>query len=379
MHIKSIQLLGFRNYFEAKLDFEKSKLIIIGKNAQGKSNLLETIQILSHIKSRRAGRDAELVNFDFKEAAVHARVLDAQNEEKEIALLIRKSGRRTLKINEVKKKPEELAHNIYSVSFMVDDLEIINGAPADRRKWLDSVLLQLDREYKTDYAKFENILSQRNSYIKELNEKNIFHPSQLSQSQQDQFMIWDEMYIKAANKITEKRIEFTDLMNPLAKKSYFDISKVSKELSLNYKGSRLDLEALEESRAKDFARSYTNLGPQRDDIDFLLDEKLAKAYASQGERRTTTLAIKLAELELLKNQYGEYPILLLDDVLAELDESRQDYLLDAINQDTQVIITTTHLGSHLEKWSDNAQIVEIDDGRIILNNLSPEEKAAAPF
>lgn len=374
MQIKSLKLIGFRNYLELNLNFNKPKTIIIGKNAQGKSNLLEVIQILSHIKSRRAKRDAEIVNFEMNEAVIHAKVLRHCEEQSNeaisqegtnISLLIRKSGRRTLKINDVTKKPKELIHNVFSVSFMVDDLEIINGSPSKRREWMDSVINQLEYDYKDILAKFEKTLSQRNSYLKDLAEKGKYYCSELNKSEKGQLELWDEIYIQDANLVTKARAEFIKKIEPLAQKAYKKISGSDTLLKITYQGKEITKDDLEEVRARDFARSYTNIGPQRDDVNFELNNALAQSFASQGERRTITLAIKLSELELLKNMHSEYPILLLDDVLAELDEDRQDYLLEAIERDTQVIITTTHLGSHLEKWSKDAQILEIEQGRIL--------------
>jgi DNA replication and repair protein RecF len=365
--IKSLKLVGFRNYLELSLGFNPSKTIIIGKNAQGKTNLLEVIQILSHLKSRRASKDSELINFELDEAIIHAEALNIDNEDLKIALLIRKSGRRTLKVNDVNKRPKELAHNIYSVSFMVDDLEIINSSPSKRREWLDSVIYQLDYSYKDSLDKFEKILSQRNSYLKELSDRGKFHTNSLTKTEAEQLSLWDEMFIQEANLITKSRALFLAELLPYAREAYKRISGAENELEITYPEKLLSISDMMESHSRDLARSYSNLGPQRDEITFILNSKLAQNFASQGERRSITLAIKLAELELLKRKYSSSPILLLDDVLAELDEDRQDYLLDSIDQDTQVIITTTHLGKHLDKWSRNANIVEIEEGRLISN------------
>ena len=373
MFVKSLKLIGFRNYIEADIEFSAAKTIIIGKNAQGKSNLLEVIQILSHLKSRRAAKDAELINFNLDQSIVHAIVsLTAQDptfsESLDIALLIRKSGRRTVKINGVSKKPKELLHHIYSVAFMVDDIEIITGSPSRRREWLDSVISQLNLNYDNDLSKFEKILSQRNSFLKDLTDKGIYHYSSFNAAQREQLAIWDSMYIDAANPLSRCRAEFIQELQPYAARYYQEISGSNMNLQVIYQGQEISQAELDENRAKDLGRSYSNLGPHRDDIKFTLNDNDASSYASQGERRTITLALKLAELELHRSKHGEYPILLLDDVLAELDESRQDYLLESISPETQVIITTTHIGKHLEKWSDNAQILEIEEGTISTNN-----------
>ena len=374
MFVKSLKLIGFRNYIEAAIDFTRPKTIIIGKNAQGKANLLEVIQILRHIKSRRASRDKELVNFDMKEAVIHAR---AQNSEEDIdiSLLIRASGRRTLKINEVSRKPKELLHHIFSVSFMVDDIEIVTGPPAGRRDWMNSVISQLDFNYDESLTKFEGILKQRNSFFKEMIELGNYYYRDLSESQCEQLAVWDEIYIEAANELTSLRANFIMEIAPIAARYYREISGSDAELELNYQGVQIDQDDPDGVRARDFARGYSNLGPQRDEIEFKLKDSEAKSFASQGERRSITLAIKLAELELHKEKHGDYPILLLDDVLAELDEDRQDFLLDSVNPETQVIITTTHIGKHLEKWSESAQILEVEAGAI----ANSKEVLTSPF
>jgi DNA replication and repair protein RecF len=363
MYIQEIQLVGFRNYLEARLRFNSSKTIIIGKNGQGKSNLLEVIQICSHIKSRRAKRDLELINFDLNQALIRATV-SKQNQIDEIGLLLNKNGRRNLKINDVAKKPKELLHNIYSVSFMVDDLDIINGSPSVRRDWLDSTIIQVEKNYANILDKFQEILDQRNSFLKDLAEHNIYHYSSLNLNQKEQLRIWDQMFITYANNLTEARNSYLQALNPLADDYYKKISATDSILELNYLGKLINQEDLIQSYPRDFARSCTNIGPHRDDIEVRLKNKLASSFASQGERRSIVLAIKLAELEKLKANIDEYPVLLLDDVLAELDEDRQDFLLSAIPEHAQVIITTTHLGKHLEKWSSNAQILEVQQGMI---------------
>lgn len=360
MFIKNIKLLGFRNYLEADLFFDKKKTIIIGKNAQGKTNLLEVIQILSQGKSRRAIRDAELVNFNLSEAFIHAAI----EPDLTIALGLRSSGRRTVKVNDVTKKPKEFLHHIYSVSFMADDLEIVQGSPSMRRDWIDAVITQLELNYNERCIKLKEVLSQRNSFLKKLNSIGVFRSEELKPEQLAQLEVWDEVLIEAANYISAKRTEYLFKLQPIAQAYYQEIANSDLALDFHYDGKEINKLDLLQSRTKDLIRAVTHVGPHRDEIDFLLGGRLAKTFASQGERRTITLALKLAELVVLKEVHGGSPILLLDDVLAELDESRQDYLLDAIDDETQVIITTTHLGSHIEKWSNNAQILEVENGVI---------------
>lgn len=378
MFIYKIKLIGFRNYLEAAIDFDKNKTIVVGKNAQGKTNLIEVIQVLSIGKSKRARRDAELVNLSMESelasAVICAEAKTQKFDKLSIALQIRKSGRRTLKINDIVTKPKDLIHHIYSVSFMVNDLEMLSGGPSLRRDWIDSILIQLSKTYNEKMLEFENVLSQRNSFLKQIMEEGS-HYNYLTIQQKEQLAIWDSMFLKVANEIVRDRINLVAAIRPLACKYYSQIAQnlcISQSqgmcpneiLNIEYMGNQISAEEMRLNLPRDFIRSHTTIGPHRHDIEFLLDSKNAKCFASQGQKRTLVLALKLAELELLKLHYGESPILLLDDVLAELDEDRQDFLLNAIDDDTQVIITATHLGKHLEKWSQNAQILMMENGTI---------------
>ncbi len=371
MYVRSLKLIGFRNYLEANLELPSGKIIIVGNNGQGKTNLLEVIQIFSHYRSRRASRDASLVNFSLKESIIKLEVVWNDNQEQELALLLRTSGRRSAKINGVSKTPLEITSYVYSVSFMVDDIEIINGAPAERRSWLDKILSQLTANgeklsgYLYKLEKFEDILAQRNRFLKALAERGLYRRTELNSGIIEQLNIWDDLFIEASNKIYQQRKSFIQDLNPLANDFYKKISQSNDVLELIYQDEELNNTSLRDSLDKDLARACSNLGAHRAEVTIQLNGNLAKDFASQGERRSIALALKLAELELLKRCHNEYPILLLDDVLAELDEARQDFLLDAVPNDAQVIITTTHLGKHLEKWIGSAKVIKIEAGSII--------------
>jgi DNA replication and repair protein RecF len=387
--IKEINLIAFRNYLEANLELKRQKTIIIGRNAQGKSNLIEVIQLLSQFKSRRAKKDAELINFSLDQAVIKVKIQEQKKDDSnddiynsdfweedenqeidELAVLIRKSGRRTYKLNGANKKPKELLHKILSVSFMSEDLNIINSNPSTRREFLDAVIKQLSSEYADSLTKFEKALSQRNSFLKDLVEKGKYYPSNLNQSEKSQLEVWNDLFIEEANKVTMQRTDFLSKLKPSVNSFYQRISgDDSNEVDFDYNGENLNQVLLEEMLGRDLARGYSNLGPHRDDFEIKLNGNAAISFASQGEKRSIILAIKLSELELIKEQHNEYPILLLDDVLAELDEDRQDFLLDAVSSKAQVLITTTHLGSHLEKWSEDSQIIEIEAGQIIKDNI----------
>ena len=247
---------------------------------------------------------------------------------------------------------------------MVDDLHMISGSPSTRRDWIDSILKQLYIPYKDVLTKFEKALSQRNSFLKSLVEKGIFLQN-LNPMHKEQLSIWDQMFIDAANNVSKYRQELIQELNPIIAKHYKNISGREDFMEISYETNILDEAKMNERLKVDFIRSYTTLGPHRDEINFMLKGQNAGSFASQGEKRTIVLASKLSEIELLKARHNLKPILLLDDVLAELDEDRQDHLLDAVDDQTQVIITTTHLGKHLQKWSENAQIINIEAGALV--------------
>jgi len=361
MFVEELNLIGFRNYLEARIRFAKPKTIIIGKNAQGKTNLLEVFQILSGLRSQRATKDSELINFSLDTAIVHATVI-AQSTTSKISILIRPSGRRSIKVNDVNKSNKELNALISSVSFMITDLELVSGSPSNRRDWINGLATQLNYNYELILKEFEKILSQRNGYITKLVEAGLF-PARLNPSQRSELDLWNDLYIEAANKVTQARIELIEQLSPIASSYYASISaNPDEQLKLNYAGTLITKADLEACLAKDFARMHTTIGPQRHDIELTLGAQLASHYASQGQRRTIVLALKLSELELLRANKNSQPILLLDDVLAELDEDRQAALLAAISPETQVIITTTSLGKHLEQWSQDAELIEIEQG-----------------
>ncbi len=363
MFVEELNLIGYRNYLEARIRFGSTKTIIIGKNAQGKTNLLEVIQILSGLRSRRATKDSELINFDLETAVIQARIKRNDSDHK-INIVIRPSGRRGIKVNDVTKSNRELNQLVSSVSFMVNDLELVSGSPGTRRDWLDDFASQLDSSYLAKLEDFEKMLRQRNGYISKLVETGTYY-ARLNSQQASELALWDELYIKTANIVIAAREELLSRFRPIAAKHYSAICQnPDEQLSLDYLGGSLTQAELSQNLAKDFARMHSTIGPQRHDINITINQKLAGNYASQGQRRSVVLAIKLTELELLREQKNTEPILLLDDVLAELDQSRQLALLNAISPETQVIITSTGLGEHLEAWSTEAQIIEVVSGSI---------------
>jgi DNA replication and repair protein RecF len=368
MFIRSLNLIGFRNYVQAQVLFSPSKTIIIGKNAQGKTNLIELVQLITTGKSTRSHKDSEMINLELSESVIHAEIFTEREGDCKISLLLRPSGRRAIKLNDLMIKNSEINRKFSSISFTVNDLETVSGGPALRRIWIDSICAQTDDSYAENLEEFDTILQQRNSYIKSLIEAGINYKF-LNESQKEQLKLWSELFVDASNKLVKSRQKLILDIQGLLSDYYQKISNTDSCLELIYEGTFLDLDDLRTEIARDFARGHTTVGPHRHDLSFLIDSKSARNYASQGEKRTLTLALKLSELELLKNKLGEYPILLLDDVMAELDEERQDFLLNSISENMQVIVTTTHLAKRLERWSQNAKLLEVQSGAV--TELSP--------
>ncbi len=365
MFIEEINLIGFRNYLELSLvTGNYNKVIIVGKNAQGKSNLLEVIQVLSGSRASRASKDSELINFNLDSAIIRAKIRASTGESSQIAILVRPSGRRQIKINDVNKSKVELRNHINSVSFAASDLELITGSPSVRRDYLDLLISQLDSNYEAELEAFEKILKQRNGFISNLVEQGVYH-NRLNPSQRDELRLWDDLYINNSNQLITSRLAWLSKLEPLCQTYYEDIAdKPEEELQIKYLGSLLSPEELRANLPRDFARMHSTLGPQRHDIEFLLQHRSAANFASQGQKRSIVLALKLAELELLSQLYASKPILVLDDVLAELDCSRQAALMRSISEDTQVFISSSELSRDLQDWIPGAKIIEISNGRI---------------
>lgn len=377
MFLKKLKLTNYRNYAHLEEGFNHLKTIIIGQNAQGKSNILEAINILATCESERAERDSNLVLWN-KECALIFAKIQAKDSELDIALQINSTGRRKLKINGVSKKAPQadLLGNFFAVMFSCDDLYLIKGSPSSRRNWLDSILFQLDKKYHKSLKDYQKSITQKNALLKQAQEEGV-SKSELK----EQLEPWNTQIINLGTNIISLRIDFIDEIEPIAKEFLINISKNTENLELIYKSTiqRADLhtqllkkkikdlfqESLKESFDEELARGQSVVGPHRDDLLFLINKKEAKSFASQGQQRSLILAVKLSELKIIEKRKGEIPVLLLDDVFAELDESRQDFLLHNLPTDIQTFITTTYISSLQKELLKDAQIIEAKDGNIL--------------
>ena len=383
MYLKSLELIQFRNYQEQKVEFLAPKTILVGDNAQGKTNLIEAVGLLSTLKSHRVRRDRNLIQ-DGKTAGRITGYLERHGTGVELAISLRSNGRRTCKVNgDTCRKQMDFLGTLNSVQFSSLDLELVRGGPERRRNWLDSLLVQLEPVYSNILQQYNKVMRQRNALLKELKKESSqsISPNYQNLKYNSELPIWDAQLAAVGAKVTARRSRALELLAPMAVAWHSAISGESEVLEIKYLPN---VEAMQdaaiqndpEQRAKAFldkiqekaiAEQYqgtTLVGPHRDEIVFFLNQQPVREYGSHGQQRTLVLALKLAELKLIEEVVGEPPILLLDDVLAELDPNRQNQLLDAIQDRFQTLITTTHLDSFAREWIDSSQILSVKAGRV---------------
>lgn len=359
MRAKHLALNNYRNCKNIELDFNNNKTLIIGKNAQGKTNILESIYFLSTLKSPRTSNIKEFVNFDKNNFSAEI-TIEKSNTEIELGIEYNLDKPKVLKVNGLKTTSKNYKGVLTTVLFSTQDLMLLRGSPQDRRSWLDSTISQIYPAHDERISKYNKIRIQKNNLLKE---------PDVNLALLD---VFNEQLTTVGANIIYVRQKFLSELKKYSKTGYLDISK-NEEFDLKYSFEEKDLneiakalkEELEERKFEEIARHQSCVGPHRDDIYFYLDNKDATKFASQGQQRTIVLAIKLAEIELIKNKNGESPILLLDDVLAELDDLRQNYLLSSISDDTQTIITSVDTLLFDNEFLRNVTIFKISNGEII--------------
>ena len=363
MLLRRLKLENFRNYLEFDQGFNQLKTIIIGQNAQGKSNILEAINLLATSESQRATRDSDLVLWNKEYALIFADI-EKKEDNLQIALQINTTGRRKLKINNVfKKAPQaDLIGNFFCVMFSADDLYLIKGSPSIRRGWLDSVLFQLEHKYHRLYLNYSKAVTQKNALLKKAHEISI-----PKKDLYEQVEIWNEQIINYGSEILSLRLDFLKEIEPVARKFLGNISSHTEDLQIEYKsslGQESFKAALKKSMEEEIARGQSVIGPHRDDLIFSINQKEVKSFASQGQQRSIVLAIKLAEVKIIEKQKKEVPVLLLDDVLAELDEPRQDFLLHNMPENIQTFLTTTHISDIQKEFLKGGEVLKVENGKV---------------
>lgn len=370
MYLNHLQLVNFRNYRQQSLRFSAPKTILLGANAQGKSNLLEAVELMSTLRSHRTSRDKDLI-LDGQDTCLVGGTVIRDSVSLDLGFTLRLNGRRTLALNGVTQRRHlDLLGTINTVQFSSLDLDLVRGGPSERRAWLDRVLLQLEPVYAHLSQQYQHILRQRNALLKQHRQRDSFRLDRA------QLALWNQQLATMGVRIIQRRIRLLDRLAPLAQRWHRLISGEVEQLVLTYSPSiphdsqesdhlyRQFQARFEERAIAEQAQGKTLVGPHRDDVTLLIDNTPARQYGSQGQQRTLVLALKLAELELLEAVIGEPPLLLLDDVLAELDLNRQNQLLDVIQNRFQTILTSTHLGAFDAKWLESAEILTVSQGAI---------------
>ncbi len=390
------------------MEFGAPKTILLGNNAQGKSNLLEAVELLSTLRSHRTSRDRDLIYTGKTSARVDAE-LEREVGSIDLSFTLRLNSRRTVAINsETVRRQLDFLGILNMVQFSSLDLDLVRGGPEQRRNWLDALLIQLEPVYAHILQQYNQVLRQRNALLKgnrpavsgqssasgqrsavsgqqpdfakveEAGEESLFEEADRKPEAdgQAELALWDAQLAATGTRVIRRRARVLQRLVPLAQRWHREISGSTEELAINY-APNVALEQdepelikqafLDKIRERAIAEQYqstTLVGPHRDEVEFTINQTSARQYGSQGQQRTLVLALKLAELKLIEEVIGEPPLLLLDDVLAELDLSRQNQLLETIQDRYQTLITTTHLGSFDAQWLYSSQIFSVKQGQL---------------
>ena len=360
LKIKQLKLKNYRNYDLLDLKFDDHTNIFYGDNAQGKTNILESIYLCGTTKSHRGTKDRDLIKFGEEESHIEAIVIK-NNVSFQIDLHLKKNSPKGIAINKIPiKRASELFGILNIVFFSPEDLNIIKDGPSERRRFVDLELAQLDKVYLSDLSNYNRIVNQRNKLLKETYDRKELI---------DILDVWDLQLIKYGNKIIDRRNLFISQINEIIEKIHKKLTGEKENILLSYESScgEINLEqAILKNREKDIKMKNTSVGPHRDDICFTVNGLDIRKFGSQGQQRTAALSLKLSEIELVKKIIDDTPILLLDDVLSELDKNRQNYLLDSIS-DVQTLITCTGLDDFVNHKFSIHKILRVEEGHVIEN------------
>ena len=361
MYFKELELKNFRNYDHQSVKFHEKVNIIIGNNAQGKTNLLESLFVTSLGKSFRTNNDGDMILFGKDAAKVKAvSVRDDWDITVELTFF---SGRKEIRIDgDKKKKNIELLENNYIVIFSPEDLKIVKDEPEKRRRFIDREICQLKPVYYRNLVRYKKILSHRNALLKQerIDENSLF--------------IWNDELVEYGSRVMMDRLDFINKLNIISKEIHKNITAGNEELNLYY-GADIDIketlddqkrvfsDKLSSRRGLDLTRRTTTCGPHKDDLKIFINDIDIRSFGSQGQQRTAALSLKLAELNLIFEETGVKPVLLLDDVLSELDISRQKFLINSF-KDVQIFITTTEIQDILNDSISDCYIFSIENGHI---------------
>ena len=359
MYIKEIELNNFRNYKEQKVSFSRNVNIFIGKNAQGKTNLLEGIYLNAFGKSFKNVKDKEMIRFGEEYCKIKT-ISENEEGENTTEIAIRNDGRKGIKKDGVKiKRASELLDRIYIIIFSPEDLRIVKDEPEKRRKFINRELCQIRAGYLYDLNEYNRVLKQRNVYLKE---KNI---------DEDMLDIWDRQLAACGTRIIRKRKQFIERIDEISRNIHYGITDGKERLALKYESNVPASANTEEdfyeiliaTREDDIRNGTTGRGPHRDDFSINADAIDLRRFGSQGQQRTAALSLKLSEIKIIEEEKGEKPVLLLDDVLSELDNDRQVMLINSLGEN-QMFITTTEIIESVAEKLPKGKYFKIVEGQV---------------
>lgn len=370
MYLKNLSLKDFRNFSELKVGFDPYVNIFIGANAQGKTNLLEAIYFLALTRSHRTNSDRELINFGAKNATLQGLVHKSQVEV-ELKLQLTAKGKLAWINRLQQKKLSRYVGQMNVILFSPEDLSLVKGGPAVRRRFMNLEFSQINSEYLYFSSQYQQVLRQKNNYLKQLAARKVTDQVFLD--------VLSEQLAGIAAEIIFRRFKYVSFLNSCAQDAHSYISNEKEKLQVQYhpsvSGLKVDdsvdkiyqqvLASFQKNKSAEIRTGLTLSGPHRDDLIFIINGKNAREFASQGQQRTIALSLKLAEIQLVYQLTNEYPILLLDDVMSELDHKRQTSLLNYIYGKTQTFITTTDLeGISWEKIK-SPKVFHLKSGNIV--------------
>lgn len=357
MHIHSLELKNYRNYEYLNMNFDSGTTILYGDNAQGKTNILEAIYVSATTKSHRGSKDKDIIQFEQDESHIRTQVVKSDITRR-IDMHLRKNKTKGIAIDGLPiRKSGELFGVANVIFFSPEDLSIIKDGPAERRRFLDLELCQLDRMYLYHYTNYNKVLNQRNNLLKQ-----IYFQPKLAET----LDVWNQQLVQYGTEIIRSRKAFIKQLNDILKDIHGKLTGGKELLQIQYEASvdESNYEALLiQKQDMDMKYQSTQVGPHRDDMSFYINDIEVRRFGSQGQQRTAALSLKLAEIEIVKQLIHDTPILLLDDVMSELDESRRDYLLHSIH-DIQTIITCTGYDDFIKERMKINRVYKVVKGHV---------------
>lgn len=349
MRLMRLGFKNFRNLEDTEIRFDKTSTVLIGDNAQGKTNLLECIYFISTGKPIKTDTDEEVIRFGEGSVNVEGFVESLEMEEVKLATIIQKTEaglRKRLLVNDIPRRVIDYAGNMIVVFFRPEDIELITGSPSIRREYIDQTIGQIDRDYRKVLSSYQKVVTQKNKLLKMIRE---------GLSKKDELDFWNDQQLKLGKELQIKRKDFFEKIN-----SY---EKNFGEFEYKYIPNIISQNRLDEVKEREIPAAVCLVGPHRDDFQFYEKEKDLSKYGSRGEQRTAVLDLKITELSFFEDRIGARPVLLLDDIFSELDESHRKHVLDLAGLQ-QTIIASVEYDEYLKNALRTSQILKVKQGVI---------------